>query len=42
MQEKANDYFKAYGTWIKIQKRLKLNKTIDAEHNRITNMETDY
>lgn len=42
MHEKAPNHFKAYGTWIEIEKRLKLNKTIDAEHQRITNMETDY
>ncbi|KAL4119436.1 hypothetical protein QTP88_012245 [Uroleucon formosanum] len=46
VHEKAPNHFKAYGTWIEIEKRLKLklklNKTIDAEHQRITNMETDY
>lgn len=42
VHEKAPNHFKAYGTWIEIEKRLILNKTIDAEHQRITNMETDY
>ncbi|XP_050066053.1 uncharacterized protein LOC126555133 [Aphis gossypii] len=42
VHETAPNHFKAYGTWIEIEKRLKLNKTIDSEHQRITNMETDY
>ncbi|KAL4083829.1 hypothetical protein QTP88_009364 [Uroleucon formosanum] len=42
VHEKAPNHFKAYGIWIEIEKRLKLNKTIDAEYQRITNMETDY
>lgn len=43
MHDNTPNHFKSYRyIWIEIEKRLKLNKTKDAEHQRITNMETDY